>query len=112
VYVLVEDPSSDDPLMAFRMLPYVTRIWDQHPRDDPRILQLPAVISLVVHHSSRRWTGPVQLADLITLDPAAGQAMGACLPLTAFVEHATPKCFESEIFISELNILTRKHMRA
>ena len=36
VYVLVEHQSSDDPLMAFRMLRYVTRIWDQHLRDHPR----------------------------------------------------------------------------
>jgi hypothetical protein len=35
VYVLVEHQSSDDPLMAFRMLRYVTRIWDQLPARAP-----------------------------------------------------------------------------
>jgi predicted transposase/invertase (TIGR01784 family) len=29
VYALIEHQSSDDPLMAFRMMRYVTRIWDQ-----------------------------------------------------------------------------------
>jgi predicted transposase YdaD len=29
LYVLIEHQSSDDPLMVFRMLRYVTRIWDQ-----------------------------------------------------------------------------------
>lgn len=33
VYLLAEHQSSDDPLMAFRMLRYVTRIWDQHLRE-------------------------------------------------------------------------------
>lgn len=28
VYLLAEHQSSDDPLMAFRMLRYITRIWD------------------------------------------------------------------------------------
>jgi predicted transposase YdaD len=84
VYVLVEHQSSDDPLMAFRMLRYVTRIWDQHLRDHPRALQLPAVIPLAVCHGSRQ-ASPVQLADLIALDPAARQAMGNCLPRFEFL---------------------------
>jgi len=69
VYLLVEHQSSADPLMAFRMLRYVTRIWDRHLRDRPRARQLPAVIPLVVHHGRGRWASPVQLLDLIDLDP-------------------------------------------
>jgi len=85
VYVLVEHQSSDDPLMAFRMLRYVTRIWDQHLRDHPRARRLPAVIPLVVHHGRSQWTSPAQLADLIDLDPAAKQAMQAYLPRFEFL---------------------------
>jgi predicted transposase/invertase (TIGR01784 family) len=85
VYLLAEHQSSTDPLMAFRMLRYVTRIWDQHLRDHPRALQLPAVIPLVVHHGRTRWTSPVQLLDLIDLDPAAKQAARACLPRFEFL---------------------------
>ena len=40
VYVLVEHQSSDDPLMAFRVLRYVTRIWDQYEREHPGTLSL------------------------------------------------------------------------
>jgi hypothetical protein len=64
VYLLAEHQSSTDPLMAFRMLRYVTRIWDQHLRDHPRARQLPAVIPLVVRHGRGRWAGPVQLLEL------------------------------------------------
>ena len=35
VYLLAGHQSSADPLMAFRMLRYVTRIWDQYLRDHP-----------------------------------------------------------------------------
>jgi predicted transposase/invertase (TIGR01784 family) len=31
VYVLVEHQSSSDPLMALRMLRYITRVWDRYP---------------------------------------------------------------------------------
>jgi predicted transposase YdaD len=85
VYVLVEHQSSTDPLMAFRMLRYFTRIWDHHLRDHPRARQLPAVIPLVVHHGRSRWAGPVQLAELIDLDPAAKQAMQPYLPQFEFL---------------------------
>ena len=80
VYVLVEHQSSNDALMAFRMLRYVTRIWDRYLRDRPRARQLPAVIPLVVHHGSGRWSGRAQLLDLIDLDPVAREAMQAYLP--------------------------------
>ena len=59
VYVLVEHQSSSDPLMAFRMLRYMTRIWDAYLREHPEARRLPAVIPLVVHHGSRPWDSPV-----------------------------------------------------
>jgi hypothetical protein len=85
VYVLVEHQSSADPLMAYRMLRYVTRIWDQHLREHPRVRELPAVIPLVVHHGRSQWTGPTQLLELIDLDPAAKQAMQPYLPRFEFL---------------------------
>jgi hypothetical protein len=85
VYVLVEHQSSDDPLMAFRMLRYVTRIWDDYERDHPRARRLPAVIPLVVHQGRSRWASPVQLAELIDLNLAARQEMQAWLPRFEFL---------------------------
>jgi predicted transposase/invertase (TIGR01784 family) len=77
VYVLVEHQSSDDPLMAFRILRYVTRIWDHYLRDHPRARQLPTVIPLVVHHGRSQWANPVQLLELIDLDPGGRRAAPA-----------------------------------
>jgi len=85
VYVLVEHQSSDDPLMAYRMLRYVTRIWDRNLREHPRARRLPAVTPLVVHHGHNRWASPVQVADLIDLDPAAKKAVRAYLPRFEFL---------------------------
>jgi hypothetical protein len=85
VYLLVEHQSSDDPLMAFRMLRYVTRIWDRYLREHPRARRLPTVIPLVVHHGHSRWASPVQVADLIDLGPAAKEAARAYLPRFEFL---------------------------
>ena len=85
VYVLVEHQSSDDPLMAYRMLRYVTRIWDQYEREHPKARRLPAVIPLVVHHGRRQWAGPLQLLDVIDLGPAAKEAAQPYLPRFEFL---------------------------
>lgn len=39
VYVLVEHQSSSDPLMAFRMLRYITRIWDRFKGAELHLMQ-------------------------------------------------------------------------
>lgn len=84
VYLLAEHQSSADPLMAYRML-YVIRIWDQHLRGHPNTRQLPAVIPLVVHHGRGQWTKPVQLLELINLDPDAKKETEAYLPRFEFL---------------------------
>jgi hypothetical protein len=85
VYLLVEHQSSADALMAFRMLRYVTRIWDHYLRDHPRARRLPVVIPLVVHHGRTRWTSSVRLLDLIDADPGAKKEMEAYLPRFEFL---------------------------
>jgi predicted transposase/invertase (TIGR01784 family) len=91
VYLLAEHQSSDDPLMAFRMLRYVTRIWDQHLREHPNARLLPAVIPLVVHHGPAPWVSPVQVLDLIDLSPSAAQAVRPYLPRLEFLLDDLPR---------------------
>ncbi|MBL7517027.1 Rpn family recombination-promoting nuclease/putative transposase, partial [Frankia sp. CNm7] len=80
IYVLVEHQSSNDALMAFRMLRYVTRIWDRFLVDHPKATRLPAVIPLVVHHHRRPWAAPTRLEDLVDLDGQAAEAVWEYLP--------------------------------
>ena len=80
VYVLVEHQSSSDPLMAFRMLRYVTRIWDRYLDEHPSTRQLPPVIPVVVHQGPGRWNSPQDLLDLIDLDDAAKKEAETYLP--------------------------------
>lgn len=85
IYLLFEHQSTDDPLMAFRLLRYVTRIWEQHLRDDPSARKLPAVVPMVLHHSERGWTSATRLDDLIDLDAETLPLFAAYLPRFQFL---------------------------
>ena len=85
MYVLVEHQSSEDPLMPFRMLRYVVRVWDRYLSDHPEVTRLPAVIPLVVHHNRRPWTSSTQVLDVLDLDPDVTDAVQEHLPRFRFI---------------------------
>ncbi len=68
LYLLLEHQSTADPLMVFRLLVYVVKIWEQYLREHPGAQRLPAVLPMVLHHSERGWTAPTNLRELIDLD--------------------------------------------
>ncbi|MFE2996405.1 Rpn family recombination-promoting nuclease/putative transposase [Nocardia sp. NPDC059246] len=78
IYVLVEHQSQPHPLMPFRMLEYMVRIWNHYIDDHPKTDTLPVVIPMVVHAgpNGRRWNKPTELADLISIDAGARTALG------------------------------------
>lgn len=82
VYVLMEHQSKSDPLMAYRMLRYITKIWDRFLEENPQARRLPAVIPLVVYNGKSRWSAPLRLQDLI--DPAP-DASAEYLPRFSFL---------------------------
>jgi predicted transposase/invertase (TIGR01784 family) len=107
VYVLIEHQSSDDPLMAFRMLRYITRIWDQYAREHPGTRRLPAVIPLVVYQGPDRWTSPVQLLDVIDLDPDGQQAVQAYLPRFGFLLDDLSRISEDQLLNRKVTPIAR-----
>jgi hypothetical protein len=80
VYVLIEHQSKPDPLMPWRMLRYLVRIWDRHLEDHPKATRLPLIIPVVVHQGHRPWTAPTELSQLIDIDPATAAAAAEFLP--------------------------------
>ncbi|RAW11177.1 hypothetical protein DPM12_17245, partial [Phytoactinopolyspora halophila] len=85
IYVLIEHQSGAGPLMPFRMLRYVVRIWDSHLSEHPRATRLPAIIPLVVHHNRRPWAGPTNVLDLLDLDRDTTHAAQPYLPRFQFL---------------------------
>jgi hypothetical protein len=102
IYVLVEHQSSDDPLMAFRVLRYITRIWDQYEREHPKARRLPAVIPLVVYQGPGRWASPLQLLDVIDVGPDGKQEMQPYLPRFEFLLDDLTRAREDQLLDREL----------
>lgn len=65
VYVLFEHQSRSDRWMAWRMLRYIVRIWDQWLRDHPDARRLPLVMPVVLFQGGELWTAPEDLHHLI-----------------------------------------------
>jgi len=102
VYVLVEHQSSDDPLMAFRVLRYVTRVWDQYEREHPRARRLPAVIPLVVYQGPWPVGQPRATPGRDRPRPGGGQAVPAWLPRFEFLLDDLTRAGEDQLLAREL----------
>jgi predicted transposase/invertase (TIGR01784 family) len=78
LYVLLEHQSRVDRRMSYRVLRYVTRIWDRHLEQvgEP----LPLIIAIIVSHAPGGWTAPVRLHDLISPAPASIDGVEALVP--------------------------------
>ena len=64
-YVLLEHQSTVDPLMAFRLLRCMVRIWEGWLDERPAARRLPAILPLVVAQATGRWTAARAFEDLI-----------------------------------------------
>ncbi|NNH68867.1 transposase [Nocardia uniformis] len=87
VYVLLEHQRKSDPLMAFRMLAYVVRIWERYLETNPAAKRLPAVIPVVVYAGAdgAPWSHSVEVADLVDVEPSMAAALAGLLPRMRFV---------------------------
>ncbi len=85
LYVLFEHQSTNDPLMAFRLLRYMVRIWDSFLAAHPQSLRLPAILPVVLHHSDMGWTAATDLASLIDVDAEMLSNAGSYIPQFRFI---------------------------
>lgn len=64
LYVLFEHQSSEDPMMALRLLRYMLRVWDAWLSDNPNAKNLPAIVPVVLTHAEGGWRKPVAMREL------------------------------------------------
>ncbi len=62
VYILFEHKSYPAPDIAFQLLRYMTRIWEQASKQPA--VSLPVVIPVVLYHGSVKWSVPLNFASL------------------------------------------------
>ena len=80
VFVLYEHQSSVDPMMPFRVLVYMVRIWQGWLRENPNARHLPPIVPAVLYNGRRRWNAPLHLHGLFRIAPPLLDAIGRFLP--------------------------------
>ncbi|WP_437767224.1 Rpn family recombination-promoting nuclease/putative transposase [Sorangium sp. So ce281] len=85
LYLLCEHQSTVEPLMAFRLLRYMVRIWEHHLAEHPGSKLLPAILPVVLHHSETGWTAATSFEDLLEVDEGARAVMADHVPRFRFV---------------------------
>ena len=71
IYLLLEHQSKVDQLMAFRMLAYKVRIWEQYvnshkKESEQKGFKLPVIIGMVFYDGKAKWTSPMDVKEKIT----------------------------------------------
>jgi predicted transposase YdaD len=85
LYLLLEHQSKSDPLMPFRLLVYMVKLWEDFLRDNPTAKRLPAIVPMVVHHSDAGWTSAMRFEDLLDVDAAMGEDLLSFLPCFSYL---------------------------
>ena len=80
LYLLYEHQSSPEPLMAFRLLSYMVRVWEWHLREHPTAKRLPVVLPIVLYHGLAPWKASQRLLDLIAIPSGQGEVFQAHVP--------------------------------
>ncbi len=68
VYVLVEHKSHPDDWIAFQLLRYLVRIWEQAKLKLDRGDRLPPVVPLVIYHGREAWRIPPLFSALVNAE--------------------------------------------
>ncbi|WP_437966859.1 Rpn family recombination-promoting nuclease/putative transposase [Sorangium sp. So ce260] len=85
IYVIFEHQSTTHPLMAFRLLAYMVRIWQSYLERHPKAMLLPAILPVVLHHSKTGWTAAVSFQGLLDVPPETLALMAEHVPQFRFV---------------------------
>jgi predicted transposase/invertase (TIGR01784 family) len=82
--LLFEHQSRPDPLMPYRLLRYMVRIWERYLADSPAARRLPAIYPLVLHQSHRPWRAPTRMRELFSLPESVQADVADRLPDFSF----------------------------
>jgi predicted transposase/invertase (TIGR01784 family) len=72
-------PKLKDGPMAFRLLRYQVRIWEDWLSRNPDAPTLPVIIPVVMYHGHTAWTAPRWFGDVLAVPPEVRPAVGPYL---------------------------------
>jgi hypothetical protein len=79
-YTLIEHQRDVEPLMVFRILRYMVRIWERCLQERPRAKELPPIVPMLIHHSATGWTAATLFPDIISGKGPARKALERHIP--------------------------------
>jgi predicted transposase YdaD len=79
-YTLIEHQRDVEPLMVFRILQYMTRLWERLVLEQPTAKTLPPILPLLIHHSATGWTAATAFQDVIAGEGPARAALERHIP--------------------------------
>ena len=65
VYILLEHQSTKDPLIAFRLLAYMVRIWEDFLRNNPKAKKLPPILPIVLSQGHKPWKSSTRFSSIV-----------------------------------------------
>jgi hypothetical protein len=74
-----------DGLMAYRLLRYQVRIWDDWHAKHPKEKTLPMIIPVVMYHGTAPWSEPRLFGDLLAVPPSVRPAVAPYLVQLAYL---------------------------
>ena len=80
LYVLFEHQSTRDPRMMFRLLRYMSRIWEYLGVRDPWPAKLPPILPVVLFQNAEVWQVPASLVELLDVPAEMEDALRPFLP--------------------------------
>ncbi len=107
VYVLFEHQSSDDPLMVFRMLAYMVRVWEKYLRDHEGARELPVIVPLVLHHAEEGWRSATTLHELFPASLLRQPAWAGVVPSFRFLLDDVSVTTDEELGARQLSEFAR-----
>jgi predicted transposase/invertase (TIGR01784 family) len=117
IYLLYEHQSTADPRMPFRLLRYMTRIWERWQAEHNDADWLPVIIPVVLYHGEERWSAPVTFHGMFRVPEAIRSALAPYLVQFTYLLDSLSKVQDDQLrdrvmtASAQLVIVSLKHAR-
>ena len=111
-------PKTKNGPMAYRLLSYQLRIWDEWFGRNPQAKTLPMIIPVVLYHGQAPWSEPRLFGDVLAVPPGVRPAVERYLVQFAYLLHDLSEISDDELrdrammtAVARLVALCFKHAR-
>ena len=110
-------PKTRDGPMAYRLLRYQVRIWEQWISRNPEAKALPMIIPIVMYHGRAPWSEARSFSDLLAVPPAVRPAVKRYLVQLEYLLHDLSELTDEELrgramtAVAKLVTMCFKHAR-